>query len=157
MQARLISILSFLVLSLAGASFVAGCATPPERAVTLAEVSWPARATIYHETAGGHIDKITKEYERGKTLYDVEATVGGKHMEYLIAEQDGTILGTEVPIDINELPPAVRAAAEKYFGTTAGLSAMKGRQYGETQFEIQGSKNGNKTEVTFNPQGKRAK
>src|SRR5690349_21409587 len=66
--------------------FLAGCASMREHDVTLAQVSEPARATINKETAGGHVDKISKEFERGKSVYDVEATVGGKHMEYLVAD-----------------------------------------------------------------------
>ena len=110
--------------------------------MTLAQLSEPARATVNRVTAGGQVDKMTREVERGKTVYDVEATVGGKHMEYLIADSDGELLGTEVPIEFTELPEPVRAATEKYFGTTAGLTVMKGVEYGETQFEIEGPKNG---------------
>ena len=125
--------------------------------MTLAQLSEPARATVNRVTAGGQVDKMTREVERGKTVYDVEATVGGKHMEYLIADSDGELLGTEVPIEFTELPEPVRTATEKYFGTTTGLTVMKGVEYGETQFEIEGPKNGKVVEVTFDPSGKQAK
>jgi len=100
---------------------------------------------------------LTKEIERGKTVYDVEATVGGKHLEYLVADADGELLGTEVPIEFSGLPEPVRAAAEKYFGTTTGLTVMKGVEYGETHYEIEGPKNGKTVEVTFEPNGKQGK
>jgi len=87
----------------------------------------------------------------------VEATVGGEHVECLIADADGAILGTEVSIELAQLPEPVRVAAEKYFGTTSGLKAMKGDEYGETHYEIVGPKNGKTVEVTFDPGGKRAK
>src|SRR5260370_29451994 len=70
-----------------GAGFVAGCASmksasaSKELDVTMEQMSEPARATIKRETAGGTVDKITRETERGKIVYDVEGTVGGKHME----------------------------------------------------------------------------
>jgi uncharacterized membrane protein YkoI len=102
------------------------------------------------------VDKITKEVERGQTVYDVEATVGGKHMEYVIAEADGKVLGTEVPVEFTELPEPVRVAVSKHFETTAGLTIMKGVEYGETHYEIEGQKNGKMVEVTFDPEGKRA-
>jgi uncharacterized membrane protein YkoI len=143
------------------AGLVAGCAsTKPESAqkdvpLSLAELSGPARATVERVTAGGHVEQITKEVEKGQTVYDVEATVGGKHLEWVIAEADGAVLGTEVPIEFSELPEAVRAAAQKYFGTSAGLKAMKGEEYGETHYELEGPKNGKTTEVTFDPTGKR--
>lgn len=125
--------------------------------VSLAQLSAPARATVEKVTAGGKIEQMTKEFEKGQTVYDVEATVGGKHLEFLIADTDGAVLGTEVPIEFSELPEAVRAAAEKYFGTVSGLKAMKGVEFGETTYEIEGSKNGKTVEVTFDPAGKRAK
>jgi uncharacterized membrane protein YkoI len=138
-----------------------GCATnksseaAKEERVTLAQVSAPARATVEKVTAGGSVDKIDKEFERGKVVYDVEATVGGKHVEYLIADADGQVLGTEVSIAYGELPEPVRAAAEKYFDSATGLKAMKGVEYGETHYEIEGPKNGKTVEATFDASGKK--
>ena len=163
MQTQLNRFIVSSVLTVAASCLMAGCASSKsssatkEQTVTLAQLSEPARATVNRVTAGGQVDKMTREVERGKTVYDVEATVGGKHMEYLIADSDGELLGTEVPIEFTELPEPVRAATEKYFGTTAGLTVMKGVEYGETQFEIEGPKNGKVVEVTFDPSGKQAK
>lgn len=157
MQIGFNRLMSTTMFCFAAAGFVAGCATTREHDVTLAEVSEPARATITKETAGGHVDKITKEVERGKSVYDVEATVGGKHMEYLVADANGELLGTEVPIEFGQTPEPVRVAAEKYFGTSNGLTVMKGLEYGETHYEVEGPKNGKKVEVTFDPKGKRGK
>jgi uncharacterized membrane protein YkoI len=134
---------------------LAGCASTKEQEVSVAQLSGPARVTVNKVTAGGHVDKITKEVERSKTVYDVEATVDGKHMEYLIAEADGELLGTEVPIEFSQMPDPVRSAAEKYFGTTTGLTVMKGVEFGETHYEIEGPKNGKTVEVTFDSTGKR--
>src|SRR5262245_10975498 len=159
MQIRVNRLVVASVLCLTASGLVGGCASTPsgEQNVTLAKVSEPARATINKETAGGQIEKITKEIERGKTVYDVEATVGGKHLEYLIADADGAVLGTEVPIPFEQLPAPVRVAAENYFGASTGLAAMKGVEYGETHFEIEGMKHGKKVEVTFDPEGRRAR
>ena len=128
-----------------------------EQRVTIAELSPPARATVEKVTSGGTVDQIDREFERGKVVYDVEATVTGKHVEYLIAHSDGEVLGTEITIDYNELPAAVRTAAEKYFRTSNGLKAMKGVEYGETHYEVEGPKNGKTVEATFDPQGKRTR
>ena len=150
------------MLAVGVAGLMAGCASTKsgtaqkEVRVSLAELSAPARAAVEKVTAGGKVDQIDKEIERGKTVYDVEATVGGKHVEFLIADADGAVLGTEVPIEFNQLPEAVRAAAEKYFGSATGLKAMKGLEYGETHYEVEGKKGGKIAEVTFDPKGKRA-
>jgi uncharacterized membrane protein YkoI len=161
MKARVSQLLTTLTLTLGTAGLLVACASSrsstaaKEQDVSLAQLSEPARATVTQATSGGHVDKITKEVERGQTVYDVEATVGGRHMEYLVAEADGKMLGTEVPVEFTELPEPVRAATEKYFGTTTGLTIMKGVEYGETHYEIEGQKNGKKVEVTFDPAGKR--
>jgi len=139
---------------------VVGCASDKsgkEVRISLAQLSPPARATLEKMTTGGTIDKIDREVERGKVVYDAEATVGGKHVEYLIADSNGELLGTENEIEFSQLPEAVRAAAQKYFGAASGLKAMKGVEYGETHYEIEGPKNGKTVEVTFDPLGKRGK
>src|SRR5215831_12730657 len=75
---------------------LAGCATGKKDVrVTVAELSPAARTTVERVTAGGTVDRIDKEIERGKLVYDVEATLGGRHLEFLIADADGAVLGTE--------------------------------------------------------------
>jgi uncharacterized membrane protein YkoI len=145
------------VLTLAVASAGVGCKSTGEgkaTRVTVAELPEPARAAVNKLTVGGQIEKIDKEIEHGKVVYDVEATVGGKHVEYSIGA-DGAVLGTETSIEFSALPEPVRLAAEKHFGTTSGLKAMKGVEDGKTHYEIEGTKNGKKSEVTFDPTGHR--
>ena len=155
------SIIAFL-LAAGVTAFVVGCASTrackekkedaTER-VSLAQLSAPARATVEKLTAGGKIDMIDKEVEKGKVVYDVEATVGGKHVEYTIAT-DGAVVGTETSIEYSELPAAVRAAAEKYFGSATGLKAVKGVEEGKTTYEVEGHKNGKKVAAEFDASGK---
>ena len=143
-----------IAVALAGGvgGLVVGCAS---QRVAVGEMSAPARAAAEKLTAGGTIDKIDKEREKGKVVYDVEATVGGKHAEFTIADKDGEVVGTETQIEFNELPEPVRAAAEKYFGTTTGLTVMKCVEYGETEYEIEGPKGKKTVEVSFDSTAKR--
>ena len=162
MQTRMSRPIIALTAALGAASLGAGCAStrgsaPKEVRVTVADLSAPARATVGKVTAGGSVDQIDREIERGRTVYDVEATVGGRHLEFLIADSDGEVLGTEVPIPFSELPEPVQSAAEQFFGTASGLTAMNGVEYGETHYEIEGPKGGKTVEVTFDPTGLRAK
>jgi uncharacterized membrane protein YkoI len=161
MQTRISRLINALMLAMGVAGLAVGCASTrsgsaqKEVSVSLAELSGPARATVNKVTAGGQIEKMTKEVENGKVVYDLEATVDGKHLEFLIADADGAVLGTEVPIEFSQLPEAVRKAAEKYFGSASGLTIMKGVEYGQTHYEIEGWKNGKTVELTFDPAGRR--
>jgi uncharacterized membrane protein YkoI len=103
----------------------------PAQAVALADVPAPARATIEKLTAGGTIKKIDKAEEGGQTIYDVEATVGEKDVEYDVAA-DGSVVTSEQSVEYASLPPAVRASVEKFFGSAAGLKASEEVEKGKT-------------------------
>lgn len=160
MQTRSIRISMALTLAVGIAVIISGCTSDKANAekevrVTIGELSGSARATVERVTAGGSVDQIAKEVERGRTVYDVEATVGGRHLEFLIADSDGAVLGTEVPVEFSQLPEPVQTAAVNFFGTASGLTIMQGVEYGETHYEIEGPKGGKTVEVTFDPAGKR--
>ena len=111
----------------------------PATQITLSQVPEPARAKIATLTTAGKIKKIEKAEENGKTIYDVEATVQGRDVEYDIAA-DGTVLTTEQSVPYASLPLAVRNAAEKYFGSAAGLKASVELEDGKTFYEVESKK-----------------
>ena len=77
----------------AASAWVVGCASlGHEKEVELSDLSDTARATVNREIGAGTIESILKEVEKGRWIYDVEATVGGKHVEYTIAQADGAVL-----------------------------------------------------------------
>jgi uncharacterized membrane protein YkoI len=142
-------ILSFAIGSLIFGTF--GCNFGHK--VTLSQVSEPARATIEKLTAGGEIKKIEKETSNGKTIYDIEARVKGKDVEYDIAE-DGEILTSEESIPYDSLPDAVKQTAEKYFGFTEGLNASKEIEEGQTYYEVEGKKSGKPISLKLDQSGR---
>jgi hypothetical protein len=107
------------------------------KTVTLADLPAPARAAVEKWLAGGTIQKIEKEDEDGKIVYDVEATVKGKHAESDIAA-DGTVLTTEESVAYDSLPKAVRDTTAKYFGSAKDLNASKEIEKGKAQYEVEG-------------------
>jgi len=121
--------------------------------VTLADLPPPARAAVEKWLAGGAIQKIEKETEDGKIIYDCEATVSGKHAEADIAA-DGTVLTTEVEVAFDSMPKAVRDAAEKYFGSVKDLNASKELEKGKAQYEVEGHKDNKKVTLKFDDTGK---
>lgn len=122
--------------------------------VALEDLPDAPRATVKKLTAGGRIERIDKEVEDGRVVYDVEATVGGKHTEFLVADSDGAVLETETSVDFGQLPATVRAAAAQYFDTTAGLTALKKDAFNQVSYEISGTRNGKSAEATFDPTGR---
>jgi uncharacterized membrane protein YkoI len=129
---------------------VAGCKCPGERgqkketpaqAVMLSDVPAPARAQIEKLTAGGTIKKIEKAEEGGRTIYDVEATVGDKAVEYDIAA-DGAVLTSEQSVPYASVPAVVRTAVEKSFGSAQVLQASEEIEGTKTFYEVSGRKAG---------------
>lgn len=125
----------------------------PDQQVSLSQIPSPARATIERLTAGGQIKKLEKEHEHGKVIYDVEATVKGKEVEYDVAE-DGTVLTSEESIAYDLLPAAVKTAVESYFGSGQGLEASREIEQGETFYEVEGRKAGAKVALKLTSAGK---
>ena len=130
---------------------VFGCNS--EHKIKLSQVSAPARTTIEKLTAGGKIKMIEKETSNGKTIYDIEATVNGKNVEYDIAD-NGEVLTSEESVPYDSLPEAVRQAAEKYFGSTENMSASKEIEGNQTYYEVEGKKSGKEISLKLDQTGK---
>ena len=110
-----------------------------DQVVSLSDLPEPVRATVAKLTSGGEIKQLEKEEVDGKVVYDVEARVQDKDVEYDIAS-DGTVLSAEESVPYNSLPQAVRNTAEKYFGTAEGLKSSKEVEDGNIYFEVEGKK-----------------
>jgi uncharacterized membrane protein YkoI len=140
----LANVVVVLVVGLAGCNCLGGRGAKketPAQAVALSDVPAPARATIEKLTAGGTIKKIDKAQENGRTIYDVEATVQGKDVEYDVAA-NGAVLTSEQSVEYASLPVAVQAAVTKYFGSAAGLHASQEIENGKIFYEVSGQKDG---------------
>jgi hypothetical protein len=113
-----------------------------QQQIALSAVPEPARVVIDRLTAGGEIKKLEKEEVDGKVVYDVEATVGEKAVEYDV-DNDGTVLTAEESVPYDSLPAVVRAQAEKYFGSASELQTSREVENGKTFYEVEGRKKGN--------------
>lgn len=158
MENRIGRLTATLVLAVGVAALAPGCGTSGSGegssvSVSLEDLPDAARRTVQRLTAGGRIERIDKEVEDGRIVYDVEATIGGKHTEFLVADSDGSVLETETSVDFNQLPAPVRAAAAQFFDTTVGLTVLKKDAFGQVSYEITGTRNGKAAEATFDPTG----
>ena len=120
--------------------------------VSLSDLPAPVRATVERLIKGGKIKKLEKEEENGKVVYDIEAKVQGKDVEYDIAS-DGSVLSSEESVPFDSLPAAVKAAAKKSFGSSKGLKASREVENGKTFYEVEGKKGGATKELKLTEAG----
>jgi hypothetical protein len=156
MKRRYWKLVAILIVGISGCAGILGHGEKkegPGQQISLSEIPSPARTVIERLTTGGEIKKIEKEEEGGKVIYDVEAVVKDKDVEYDVAS-DGTVLSREESIAYDLLPAAVKTAVEKYFGSSEGLKAHREIEKGETFFEVEGRKAGSNIALKLTEMGK---
>jgi uncharacterized membrane protein YkoI len=143
-----------LVAGLSGCNALSGRAEKekPAQAVSLSDLPEPARITIGRLTAGGEIIKLEKEEVDGRIIYDVEAKMTDKDVEYDVAA-DGTVLTSEQTVPYTSLPAAVQVAVKKYFGSGEVLRTSKEIEGGKTFYEVEGKKDGSVVELKLSETG----
>ena len=154
MQNRILICVFFaaLLFSLCGCISIS-TKTEKTQDITIADVPQPARTMIEMLTAGGQIRKLEKEQIGRKVIYDVEATVQGKDVEYDIAS-NGIVLTAQQSIEYNALPAAVQNAVQKYFGPATGLKAYREVEDGSVFYEIEGTKDNKPVALKLSCNGK---
>ena len=102
----------------------------PAQVVSLSDLPVPARATIQRLTSGGQIKKIEKAEEHGAVVYDVEATVQGKDVEYDVSRGwQGAYVRGECGIRLAACSGQGRCgAAFRLCGWAEGVQRDRGRQ-----------------------------
>jgi uncharacterized membrane protein YkoI len=142
-----------IVLVLGSSPLVYG-AQAARQPIDLSKYPAAVRATIERETANATLRKISKETEKGKTLYEVETMVGQRTRDLLI-DPSGAIVEVEEEIALDAAPAAVRDAAQ---GRGKVLKIEQVTREGVTTYEVEvQAKTGRKSEVTLDAQGKPAK
>jgi uncharacterized membrane protein YkoI len=91
---------------------LAASAIAAETKVKLEELPAPVQETVRNETKGITLVGVSKEAEKGKTLYEVEMKSGNK-IRTLMLDAAGKITAVEEEIDINAVPAAAREVIEK--------------------------------------------
>lgn len=94
------------IASICAAAFAA------ETAVKLKDLPPAVQKTVAEQTKGARIKGVSKEVEKGKTMYEVETMVNGKSRDLTI-EASGSLVSVEEPVAIDSIPPAAKAALEK--------------------------------------------
>ena len=70
------------------------------------------QASVREQTKNATLVGISKEVEKGKTMYEVETKVNGKTRD-LMLNAAGKVTSVEEEVDINAIPEAARRAIQK--------------------------------------------
>ena len=97
------------------AAVTAGPALGQEKKITVSDLPAAVRQTADAQSKGATVRGYSRETEHGRVQYEVELMVAGKSRDVTIGA-DGTVLEVEQQVDIDSLPPAVRAALTKKAG-----------------------------------------
>ena len=127
-------------------------------ALAMKDLPPAVQKTVQELTKGATVNRISKETEDGKTHYEVETIVNGKHRDLEI-DTKGVLTEVEDETDIASVPPPAKA--------TIGKKAMGGRVVLVETVTAGGSivayeaeyidKNGRKREVRVKPDGTEVK
>ena len=117
-----------------------------ETKVRLQDTPAAVQKTVQAETKNATMVGITKEVEKGKTVYELETKVDGKARDLLI-RSDGSVLSVEQEVTLDSIPEGARAAITK---RAAGGSVKKVetvKENGNVAYEAELVVKGKPTEV----------
>jgi uncharacterized membrane protein YkoI len=111
------------------------------------------RKAVMEQTKDATIVGLSKEKEKGKTMYEVETKVNGKTRDLLL-DATGAVVDIEEEVDFAGIPPSARAAIEKKAagGTITKVESVTRGSTVSYEAEIK-TKTGKKTEVAVNADG----
>jgi uncharacterized membrane protein YkoI len=134
-----------------------GAATAAEKKLQMKDLPAAVQKTVQEQTKGAEIKGLSKETEKGKTSYEVETMVNGKHRDFLV-DVKGAVTEVEDETTMDSIPAAAKAAIEKKAaGGKIGMVETMTRG-GATFYEAAyTSKDGKKHEVLVKPDGTEVK
>ena len=122
-----------------------------EEKIELKNLPSAVRTTVEAETKNATIKGITKETEKGKTVYELESLVNGRTRDLMI-DAAGKVYVVEEQLDADKAPAPVRSALEAK-GTIVVLESVT--EKGTTTYEGQvKTKAGKKLTMSLDAMGK---
>jgi uncharacterized membrane protein YkoI len=119
--------------------------------VKLADLPPAVKATVEAETKGATLKGLSKEQEKGKTVYELESLVNGRTRDLMI-DSAGKVYVVEEQLDVDKAPAAVKSALEAK-GKIVVLESVT--EDGKTHYEGQvRTKAGKKLALELDADGK---
>lgn len=107
--------LRFILVALVAVVAVSLSVQGREKKVQMKDLPPAVQATVKEQSTGAELRGLAKEVEKGKTFYEAELIVNGRHKDVLIGA-DGKVVEIEEQVALNNLPSAVKAEIEKQAG-----------------------------------------
>ena len=144
MKRRLMIFAMGLLLSAAGIA--------AEKKIRLKDMPPAAQQSVQGLIKGAELKGLSREEEKGKTVYEVETIKNGKTRDVVI-DAAGAILEVEEGVAINEIPAPAKAAIEKAAVGGKVLKVESVTKNGVTNYEAAIKKNGKNSEIAVTAAG----
>jgi hypothetical protein len=123
-----------------------------ETSVKMKDLPPAVQKTVEEQTKGAQIKGLSKEIEKGKTMYEVETVANGKARDLTI-DATGALISVEEPVAIDSIPAAAKAAIEK-LATGAQIKSVEAVTKGKVvTYEAVIAKGLKKSEVVVGADG----
>jgi uncharacterized membrane protein YkoI len=132
---------------------VAGVAAAGDKKIQAKDLPPAVQKAVQEQTKGATIKGYSTETEDGKTMYEVETLVNG-HTRDLLFDATGALVSAEEATAVDAVPAPVKAALEARGKVLSIETITKGKTI---LYEGVVQKNGKKTEVVVDADGKPAK
>ena len=109
------SLLRALSIKAACAVF-AGVCVAQEKRVKMKDLPEAVQKTVNEQSKGATIKGLSKEVEKGQTLYELELSVNG-HSKDITMDATGNVVEVEEQVQIASLPEVVQTAIKQNAGT----------------------------------------
>ena len=123
-----------------------------EQKIKLSDLPAAVQATVKAETANATVLGISKEAEKGKTVFEVETKVGTKTRDFVV-DAAGKVIDVEEETDLASVPAAVKATIDKQSAGGTVTRIEKATQGTTVSYEVGLKKNGKNSEFTVNADG----
>ena len=101
-----------LWIGLIAVAALCGIAAGAEKALQMKDLPPAVQKTVQDQTKGAEIKGLSKETENGKTSYEVETMVSGKHRDFVV-DVKGAVTEVEEETPFDSIPAAAKAAIGK--------------------------------------------
>ena len=124
-----------------------------EKVLTLADVPAPVQAAIKQFAGSNAIEKITKDSEDNKIVYEASVKINGTKQAIEVLA-DGTVSLTEKNVALKDTPGAVQAAIKKLAGSGKVDEIVEETSGGKKSYEVAVTIDGKKKEADITADGK---